>query len=78
MFDTRLGRYYWATYFLCPNNQTRIRSYTVTKGHSIHIGLNRVDPNHYQDQNGNPWDGTVVACEFDAKDMQALAQSQGF
>ena len=50
----------------------------MTKGLSIHIGLDRVDPNHYRDQHGNPWDGALAACEFDAKDMQALAQSQGF
>lgn len=52
--------------------------YVMTKGISIHIGLNRVDPNHYQDQYGNPWDGALLACEFDARDMQALAQSRGF
>ncbi len=50
----------------------------MTKGISIHIGLNRVDPDHYQDQYGNPWEGTLAACEFDAKDMQAVAESQGF
>jgi hypothetical protein len=50
----------------------------MAKGLSIHIGLNRVDPNHYRDQYGNPWDGALAACEFDAKDMQALAESQGF
>ena len=40
---------------------------------SIHIGLNRVDPNHYQG-----WDGELNACEADAKDMLALAKKQGF
>lgn len=50
----------------------------MATGISLHIGLNRVDPNHYQDEYGKPWDGALVACEFDAKDMQALAQSQGF
>lgn len=40
---------------------------------SIHIGLNRVDPNHYQG-----WDGELTACEADAKDMLALAKKQGF
>jgi Tfp pilus tip-associated adhesin PilY1 len=33
---------------------------------------------HYQDQYGNPWDGTLTACQFDANDMQAIAASQGF
>jgi metacaspase-1 len=50
----------------------------MAKGISIHIGLNKVDPNHYQDEHGKPWDGALTACEFDAKDMQALAASQGF
>jgi hypothetical protein len=35
--------------------------------------LNRVDPAHYQG-----WDGALTACEFDANDMRAIAQSQGF
>lgn len=50
----------------------------MTKGLSIHIGLNRVDSTHYQDKEGKPWAGTLEACEFDAKDMQALAESQGY
>lgn len=50
----------------------------MAKGHSIHIGLNYVDPNHYTDQQGNPWDGALAACVFDAEDMQSLAQAQGF
>lgn len=45
----------------------------MAKGISIHIGLNRVDPNHYEG-----WDGELIACEFDAKDMQAIAQAKGF
>ena len=50
----------------------------MTTGISLHIGLNRVDPNHYQDEHGQPWDGQLNACENDAKAMQALAQSRGF
>jgi hypothetical protein len=50
----------------------------MTTGISLHIGLNQVDPNHYQDEYGQPWDGQLNACEFDAQDMQALAKSQGF
>ena len=42
-------------------------------GYSIHIGLNFVDPNHY-----DGWDGELVACENDARDMASLAESQGF
>jgi metacaspase-1 len=43
------------------------------QGISLHIGLNRVDPAHY-----NGWDGALNACEFDANDMQAVAESRGF
>jgi metacaspase-1 len=42
-------------------------------GISLHIGLNRVDPAHYQG-----WDGELTACEFDANDMRAIAEGQGF
>jgi metacaspase-1 len=45
----------------------------VAKGISIHIGLNTVDPAHY-----NGWDGQLQACEFDAKDMQRIAEAKGF
>ena len=45
----------------------------MSKGTSIHIGLNRVDPVHY-----GGWDGQLTACEFDAKDMRAIAHAQGF
>jgi len=45
----------------------------MPKGLSLHIGLNFVDPNHYQG-----WDGQLAACEFDAKDMSALAKKKGF
>jgi hypothetical protein len=45
----------------------------MPKGISIHIGLNRVDPNHYAG-----WDGALVACEADARDMKRLATSLGY
>jgi hypothetical protein len=38
---------------------------------SVHIGLNAVDPKHYAG-----WSGDLVACEFDANDMAALAAAQ--
>jgi len=44
-----------------------------SKGISINIGLNRVDPNHY-----DGWSGQLAACEFDAQDLYAIAQQQGF
>ena len=42
-------------------------------GISLHIGLNRVDPRHY-----DGWNGALGACEFDANDMEALAKTRGF
>jgi hypothetical protein len=45
----------------------------VATGRSIHIGLNSVDPNGY-----DGWEGPLVACEFDAHDMAAVAEGQGF
>lgn len=45
----------------------------MAKGISLHIGLNSVDPNHY-----NGWSGDLLACEADANDMEAIAISQGF
>ncbi len=45
----------------------------MATGISLHIGLNAVDPMHY-----DGWDGTLNACEFDAHDMQALAKKGGF
>lgn len=43
------------------------------KGISLHIGLNYIDPNHY-----NGWDGKLNACENDAIDMELIASSQNF
>lgn len=45
----------------------------MAKGISLHIGLNRVDPKHYQG-----WDGALAACEYDAQDMLAIARKQRF
>ena len=45
----------------------------MPKGISIHVGLNHVDPNHYEG-----WDGELGACEADARDMRTLAKKQGF
>ncbi len=41
-------------------------------GISLHLGLNSVDPKHY-----GGWSGDLVACEFDANDMSAIAKSSG-
>lgn len=45
----------------------------MPKGLSLHIGVNRVDGNHY-----GGWEGPLNACEYDALDMQALAEKEGF
>ena len=45
----------------------------MARGMSLHVGLNAVDPAHY-----DGWDGALTACEFDANDMESLAQSRGF
>ena len=43
------------------------------RGISLHIGLNQVDPTHYAG-----WKGELVACENDARDIEAIAMAQGF
>jgi hypothetical protein len=45
----------------------------VPKGLSLHIGLNSVDPAHYEG-----WSGPLTACEADAEDMQAVAAGVGY
>ena len=45
----------------------------MATGISIHIGLNRVDPSHYQG-----WDGKLKGCENDACAMEAIASKQKF
>ena len=45
----------------------------MSKGISLHLGLNAVDPRHYQG-----WAGELMACEADAGDMLLIAKSRGF
>jgi hypothetical protein len=45
----------------------------AAKGYSLHVGLNAVDPQHYEG-----WDGALTACEFDAEDMAELARAVGY
>lgn len=45
---------------------------TTPKALSLHLGLNAVDPRHYAG-----WSGDLAACEFDARDMHALAKAAG-
>lgn len=44
----------------------------TARGRSLHVGLNFVDPRRY-----GGWDGELEACEFDARDMEALARDRG-
>jgi hypothetical protein len=44
----------------------------TVKGRAIMIGLNKVDPAHY-----DGWSGPLVACEADASSMAQLAGAQG-
>jgi len=48
----------------------KARRSATPKARSLHIGLNAVDPKHYAG-----WSGELVACEFDAKDMAAIART---
>jgi metacaspase-1 len=41
------------------------------KAISLHLGLNAVDPAHYEG-----WDGPLAACELDARDVEAIARSR--
>jgi len=45
----------------------------MAHGYALTVGLNSVDPGHYQG-----WSGKLTACEADAKDMGALLSSHGF
>jgi hypothetical protein len=49
---------------------TTNKTTTKTQALSIHLGLNGVSPAHYEG-----WSGELVACEFDAKDMAAIARA---
>ncbi len=43
-----------------------------SKGLALHLGLNLVSPKHYEG-----WSGALAACEFDARDMAAIAKTHG-
>jgi hypothetical protein len=45
----------------------------MSKGVSLHIGLNSVDPKHY-----GGWSGDLAACEADASDMADIAAAKKF
>jgi hypothetical protein len=46
---------------------------TNSRGISLHIGVNIVDPEHY----GGSWDGKLSDCENDCNDMERIARLQG-
>ncbi|MEP9356025.1 caspase family protein [Xanthobacter sp. KR7-65] len=46
---------------------------TGRKGLSLHVGLNSIDPAHYQGSSG-----LLAACEADAEAMRAIAENAGF
>lgn len=45
----------------------------MSKGISLHIGLNHVDPASY-----SGWTGDLNSCEFDANDLAAICAARGF
>lgn len=49
------------------------RDMNMPKGISLHLGLNTVDPVHYQG-----WDGALNACEADAHAMERICSARGF
>ena len=51
---------------------TKIPAARKARGLSLNIGLNSVSTSHY-----GGWSGDLSACEFDAKDMAALATGRG-
>jgi hypothetical protein len=58
-----------------PRNRVRSTKKTWptrTRSLSLHIGLNSVSPTHY-----GGWSGELMACEFDANDMAAIAKKSG-
>lgn len=56
-----------------PSEQSAPAEGRGATGVSLHIGLNLVDPEHYQG-----WDGELAGCEADADAMEALAADRGF
>lgn len=44
-----------------------------SRGLSLHIGVNHVDPGHYRG-----WEGTLTSCENDADTMLGIARASGF
>ncbi len=51
---------------------TKAAAAVMPRAMSLHLGLNLVSAAAYEG-----WEGPLAACEFDAKDMAALAKAQG-
>ena len=49
-----------------------IRLPTRTRALSVHLGLNAVSAVHY-----GGWSGELMACDFDANDLAAIARDSG-
>jgi uncharacterized caspase-like protein len=45
----------------------------MSKGISLHVGVNEVDPGHYAG-----WDGALEACEADATSIEGIARAAGY
>jgi hypothetical protein len=54
------------------NDKTAAAKTSRPRGRSLHIGLNSVAGSAY-----GGWTGPLAACEFDANDMAAIAESKG-
>ena len=50
----------------------------MSKGISLHIGVNHVDDTHYRKNIFEGWKGELSGCEADAIAMETIAKSQGF
>jgi len=50
----------------------------MATGIAIHIGVNKVDPEHYQNEQGQPWETELAAAEQDAQSLALLSETQGF
>jgi metacaspase-1 len=69
-----------AAFVVLHNRKINLRNFVLktlgmakvkkSKGYSLHIGLNAVNPTHY-----GGWSGPLNACEADANDMATLAKN---
>src|SRR5262245_32263883 len=55
-----------------PPTKASRKSAKKHRAHSLHVGLNAVSGAAYEG-----WTGPLVACEFDAHDMAAIASDHG-